>query len=114
MAFVCLLKTLNFKGKVITDSNHSWSEYLVPITIKNKIFDYKVTVDNTFDSVAWAPISIKEIVNWEKQTFKGQGNWYNEKANSEVEKQKINRLVVSVKSMENIEQSVVNYLKNHS
>jgi hypothetical protein len=114
MAFVCLLKTLNVKGKVITDNNHSWSEFVIPIAIKNKTIDFKVTVDNTFDSVSWLPISKKEIVTWEKQTYKGQGNWYNEKANSEIEKQKINNLIVSGKSMENIEQAVVNYIKNHS
>lgn len=112
MAFVCLLNTLGYKGKVITYNNHSWSEFIVSMKNKNnQTINFKVIVDNTFDNLEWNEISNNEILVWEKQTFKGQGNWYNEKAHSETEKQKTRNNTVETEASKRIEKSVVTYLK---
>lgn len=112
MAFVCLLNILGYKGKVITDNNHSWSEFIISMKNKNnQTINFKVTVDNTFDNLEWNEISYNEISVWEKQTFRGQGNWYNEKALSEIEKQKIRNSIVGNEASKRIEESIVNFLK---
>jgi hypothetical protein len=113
MAFVCLLNTLNYKGKVITNNNHSWSEFIIPMKTKtNQIQNFKVRIDNTFDEIEWKILSNKEITTWENQDFKGQGNWYNKKALSDIEKQKVINHLVAIQSMEHIDEKVVDYLKD--
>jgi hypothetical protein len=48
MAFVALTNLLNFEGKVIAEGNHSWSEFIIQLKLKNKQFqNFKVKVDNT-------------------------------------------------------------------
>ena len=49
MAFVCLLELLGYSGKVVTEGNHSWSEFLVSMKINsNSAQQFLFTVDNTF------------------------------------------------------------------
>ncbi len=112
MAFVCLLNTMNYSGKVITSDNHSWSEFIVPMKNKNnQTINYKVKIDNTFDSIEWSVISKNQIIAWDKQVFQGQGNWYNKKALSQIEKQNVTTISVSPISAKYIEEKVVSYLK---
>lgn len=111
MAFVCLLNTIGYEGKVITDNNHSWSEFIVQMSTEKKEKQYfLVRVDNTFDDLEWNTISEKEIQTWRKRRFEGQGNWYNQKANSEMEKQKTTNFIVSLETMKSIEEKLVYYL----
>lgn len=113
MAFVCLLNSMEYKGKVITNDNHSWSEFIISMkTENNQTSTFKVKIDNTFDGFEWSPITKNDISNWEKQSFQGQGNWYNLKALSETEKQKVQNLTVPISASNKIEESVVHYLKS--
>ena len=112
MAYVCLLSTLGFEGNVITNGNHSWSEFIVSLKSKNnENINFKVTVDNTFDKIDWKSITKDEIVLWKKQTGVGLGKWYNQKAHSDTEKKKTSDLIVSAEAAKNIEESVIKYLK---
>lgn len=112
MAFVCLLNTMEFTGKVITEGNHSWSEFIVPISNNTKIANYKFKVDNTFDSFEWEEISKEEIIIWKNQSFQGQGNWYNQKALSLTEQKNVSLINVSSIASKNIEEKVVAFLKD--
>lgn len=112
MAYVCLLSTLGHQGNVITNGNHSWSEFIISLKNKNNgTVNFKVTVDNTFDEIAWESISGNEVAAWRKQTGAGLGKWYNQKAHSDTEKQKVSDFTVSAEAMKNIEESIVSYLK---
>lgn len=112
MAFICLLNTLGYEGKVITNNNHSWSEFIVSLRKENnQLINFKVTVDNTFDNLEWNKISNNEISVWRRQSFNGQANWYNEKAHSETEKQKTINCTVGTEASKRIEKSIIVYLK---
>lgn len=111
MAFTCLMESLGFKGQVITSGNHSWSEFIIPFTKNGTTSQYKFKVDNTFDIIEWQSITANEIKAWSTQKFPGQGNWYNEKAHSVTEKQKVTAFMVSATAMGSIEQKVVDYIK---
>ncbi len=112
MAFVSLLETLNIKGKVFSEGNHSWSEFLIPITNnQNKVVNFIVKIDNTFDNIEWEVIAENKITSWKNNL----GNvplakWYNEKAHSKTEIEKIKTIQVSVKTASFIETQVVNYI----
>lgn len=111
MAFVSLLTLLNFNGKVIAENNHSWSEFIVPMTTKNhETINFKITVDNTFDRIEWLGIDSDELNKW--KNYKGinqMANWYNQKALGNTELQKISNHIVSPKAMHFIDQKLVDY-----
>ncbi|MGX7667040.1 hypothetical protein [Flavobacterium pedocola] len=112
MSFVCLLKTLGYEGKVVTNGNHSWSEFIVPLkNAGNKTTYFKATVDNTFDNLDWEKISPEQIKKWRNQKSPGLGSWYNEKANAPAELSAIKAILISETTMNEIETHVVDYLK---
>lgn len=112
MAFVCLMESLGFRGQVITSGNHSWSEFIVPFSKNGVATLYRFKIDNTFDGLEWQSITAQRVETWSKQTFPGQGNWYNKTAHSTSEKQKVSAFIVSAEAMNGIEQKIVDYIKN--
>jgi hypothetical protein len=116
MAFVCLMDMMGFKGKVIAQPPHSWSEFLVPMENKSgdKIL-FKVKVDNTYDIVEWERVSSKKSVfsRWSRLEEQAKrGEWYNRKAHSEAIQRTLRqtRVPMSVTSM--IETKVISYLRD--
>jgi len=113
MAFVALTNLLNFDGKVIAVGNHSWSEFIVPLKLKNGQFqNFKVKVDNTFNAVEWTTMDNTEIIAW--RNYNGNfslANWYNQKAKSSIELRKIKNHLASNSAMTSIEMKLVNYLE---
>jgi hypothetical protein len=112
MAFVCLLETLGFNGKVMTNANHSWSEFIISLSSKtNSSATIRVKVDNTFDHLTFEKITGEELSLWKKNVGNATlAKWYNVKAHSLSEKKKLKALVVSDGTMKTIEKSVAQYL----
>lgn len=112
MAFVSLLEIMKYEGKVIAEGNHSWSEFIVSMISKNNALkNFRFKVDNTFDKFQWEEIKPEEIENWKNyQGNSSQSKWYNEKAHSINEKQKIKEYVASPEAMIRIENLIVEYL----
>jgi hypothetical protein len=112
MAFVALTKLLGYQGKVIAEGNHSWSEFIIPLELNNGEFqNFRVSVDNTFNSIDWTQIESQEIPKWKE--YLGDSNlarWYNQKAKSKTELRNIENHLVSNKSMLRIENKLVMYL----
>ena len=113
MAFVALTNLLNINGKVIAEGNHSWSEFIIPLKLKNgQLQNFKVKVDNTFNAVEWTTIDNTEIIAW--RNYNGNvnlANWYNQKAKSSIELGKIRNHLASNSAMKSIEIKLVNYLE---
>lgn len=112
MAFVSLMDILGYKGKVIAESNHSWSEFIIPmIDNKNESQEFKVKIDNTFDLVNWDKISSADIIKWNNYQGKSkQAEWYNIQAHSEKEKGRIQMFPLSKAAINRIEKCFVDYL----
>lgn len=112
MAYVSLLKTLGFEGKVITNGNHSWSEFVMlnPYSSDKQTTYLKFTIDNTFDKMEWTTITQGELSEWQSKSFPEKGNWYNQKAHDSIELQKIRTFIISPTASKNIEEKVVIYL----
>lgn len=112
MAFVALIEILGFKGKVITDNGHTWTETLVDFSnIHKKNQKVKFKIDNTYHKFQWSMINDFQAKNWEEEN----GNtaialWYNEKSHDKNEHQKIEQYLISKKVMQKIENVFVNYL----
>lgn len=112
MAFVALLKTMNYNGYVVVSGAHSWSEFIISLTLYNgDTQNYKITVDNTFNTFKCAAIVPDAIAEW-KTTIENstQSAWYNQQAGSANELSRITNHVVSEKAMARIENRVVAYL----
>ena len=75
------------------------------------IQNFKVTVDNTFNSIDWTTIELQEIPEWKKYIGDSNlANWYNQKAKSITELRNIEKHLASNKSMLRIENKIVKYL----
>lgn len=113
MAYIALTKLLNYDGKVVAEGNHSWSEFVIPLMLTNrKLQNFKVTVDNTFNSIIWTKINQHEIAKWKDNYGNSPlAQWYNQKASSEKDLQRVKNHLVSKKFMSRIEIKIVNYLK---
>jgi len=112
MAFVSLLSLLDYKGKVKAKGGHSWSELIVPFQEAAGAYQQVlVRVDNTFDGLAFTPISKTEIKIWEQEMGDSKTTrWYNEKALSKKEQQKIRQHIVPSEVMAILEKKLVAYL----
>jgi len=112
MAFISLLCILDYKGKVKAEGGHSWSELIVQF--KQKSGDYqsiKIVVDNTFDGLEFTSIRKPEMKIWEQEMGDSKTTrWYNEKALSKREQQKIKQHIVSSEIMAVLEKKLVAYL----
>jgi len=115
MAFVALTNLLNFDGKVIAEGNHSWSEFIIPLKLKNgQLQNFKAKVDNTFNAVEWTTMDNTDIIAW--RNYNGNvslANWYNQKAKDANELRKIRNHLASNSAMNNIEMKLVNYLEKN-
>ncbi len=112
MAFVALTKLLNIKGKVVAENNHSWSEFIIPMTkLDNTTLNFIASVDNTYNKVYWEVIKNKDVAKW--SLYLGNSNlakWYNQKANSPTELNKIKSISIGSKRQKDIDEKVRNYL----
>ncbi len=112
MAFVALTTLFSYEGKVVAEGNHSWSELLISLKLTTgEIQNFRVNVDNTFNSIQWTKISQQEIPEWKK--YFGNTNrsvWYNQNAKSIKELSKIENHLVPNKSMSRIENELVEFL----
>ena len=112
MAFVSLVELLGFEGKVVAQGNHSWSEILVDMpskAAKNHIM-MVVKIDNTFDKIEWVKIENKDISGWRKDLGNAPlAAWYNQKAHSTIEKEKIRKYIVSKAASTMIETRFAQY-----
>ena len=112
MTFIRLVSLLNFKGKVKAEHGHSWSELIV--SFKQAAGTYQqviVEVDNTFDILKFNPITTTELKVWERALSDSKTKrWYNEKALSKREQQKIKEHIVSSEVMAKLERKLVAYL----
>ena len=113
MAFIALTKLLDFEGKVVAEGNHSWSEFVIELKSNmGQLLNFKVTVDNTFDSVDWSLIEEQQISEWKKYYgTTNLSNWYNRKAKSISELRRIENYLVLKESMNRIENKLVKYLE---
>ena len=112
LAFVCLLELLNYSGKVVPEGNYNWSDFINSISSQTgEIKIIKVIVDNTCNGIYWDEINANEIENLEMyQVNSSLANWYNLRAQSQNEKQRINNFIESIQATVRIEKSIVNYL----
>lgn len=111
MASVALLNILGIKGKVVAENNHSWSEYIVEMKMNNgKYAAFRVKVDNTFYAITWFPISNDEIKIWTADLGRSAlAKWYNSKANSATELEKIRKIIVSSATSADIERRILRF-----
>lgn len=112
MAFVCLLEILGFKGKVVASGNHSWSEFKIPMIVsEGKTQMFKIKVDNTFNIIEWNSFQDNPAGSWENTLGDAElSKWYNDKAHSDKEKQKIKNFKPYQQSIEHIEKNLVEYI----
>lgn len=112
MAFIALTTLLQYEGKVVAEGNHSWSEFIIPMKLNDgELQNFKVSVDNTFNSIDWSTINQLKISKWKESLGDSElPKWYNQKAKSETELNKIMSHLVSNKSMLRIENKLVLYL----
>jgi hypothetical protein len=112
MAFVALTKLVNYEGKVVAEGNHSWSEFVIKLKKTNGEFqNFKFIIDNTFNSFECQLIKNEEIAGWKLSLGNSSlAGWYNKKAKSSIELQKVSEYKVSQKAMARIEDNVVSYL----
>lgn len=113
MAFVSLLELLGYTGKIIAEGNHSWSEFIIPmISVSGSTEQFKVTVDNTFNSVYWEETDSSFINEWRMNNWNSTlEKWYNQKAHSQTEKSRINNHLVPKEAALRIENKLSNYLE---
>jgi len=112
MAFTSLLTILNYKGKVKSEKGHSWSELIIGLTKKSGNKEsYKVKIDNTFDKIEIASITNSEIRSWEADMGNSKNKkWYNEKALSKIEQEKISNFMIAPEVMKKLEKKMVRFL----
>lgn len=112
MAFVALMKTLNYRGKVKAENYHSWAEIIIPMkNINNEQTYFNVIVDNTFNSVDWVKFKIEQLKDWETQIGSiSQSKWYNKMASLQTELNMINGHTVFEMASTRIENQIIKYL----
>lgn len=72
-----------------------------------------VKVDNTFNVVNWTIITKNALQSWRKKVGKSNFEiWYNQKAKSTIELNKIKNHLVAKAAMESIENRLVNYINS--
>ena len=112
MAFIALVKLLDFEGKIVAEGNHSWSELIIPMRLNSgALQNFKVRVDNTFDQVSWSPIASQDLTTWRGYFGNtAEAGWYNRKANSRQELDRIKNHRVSSNFAVRLENNIVEYL----
>jgi hypothetical protein len=113
MAFVCLLDLIGFKGKVVASGAHSWSEFWLSF---GKIAGGEVPiiarVDNTYNSLSFEETALNGLNSWTNNFGNTkEAGWYNQKAHSGIEKQRIRNFRVSENAKRRISDSVGRFYK---
>ena len=113
MAFVQLMATYGYTGKVVPAGNHSWSAYLVRMEATDgQSVQMQVSVDNTFDRVDWEPLPKVSKAGWLKDFEAGRlPEWYNRKAHAAAEAAQIREITISQKAMLRIAGQVEEYVR---
>ncbi len=114
MAFVSLLDILKYKAKIMTQSNHCWTELILPMkSVNGQTIYMQTTVDNTYNNISWEPIKEANISLWEKQLGNVPlKNWYNQNAHSVSTQKIISTYIVSRKTSDRLQQSIEKYLRS--
>lgn len=116
MAFVCLNNAIGNNGKVVTDGNHSWSEFVTKFkTNQNDTLYVLTTVDNTFNSISNSTIEYDEYNEWLINLGDNKmAKWYNKMALSKEAINTICSIFVEKQVMQNIDKKLSNFLFENS
>jgi len=113
MAFSNLLSLYGYKVKIKQEGIHVWSEVLVDIQEEKEIKKIILTVDNTFNVIDFRMLKASET-EWLQDLGTGaQVLWYNRKALSPDERQKVKSISVSTEAVARIS-GLVNEWLNRS
>ena len=110
MAFVLTMELLGYKGKVVSSGNHSWSAFWVTFINKEGQKQLiEMEVDNTFNGMQGNPLATESnFTAWQKDIEDRKlPRWYNQKAHSLSEKEKVKNLIVSEPVAARIEKQVL-------
>lgn len=112
MAYVALLSTLGYEAKVVTSGTHSWTEVVKQlVNDKDKMQWFKFKVDSTFNHFNISAISDTQLKSWRANMGSiAIEKWYNKKALSSSEHQKIKNYVVPLSAAKRIELKICNYI----
>ena len=107
-----LLQILKYNAKVKAENGHSWTEIIIPFySLNYKKIYFKIKIDNTFDKISFHSISKKNINKWESDLGKSKTQiWYNDKAFSKTEQDKISTFVIDSKISAKLENTLVAYI----
>jgi hypothetical protein len=111
MAFSNLLSQFGYKMKIRQEGIHVWSEALVDVEENCRAGKLIIMVDNTFNIVRFSMLAKPESI-WRLDFGHGtQVTWYNRKALSSDEMQKVRSIRVSEKASARISDLVEDWLK---
>jgi hypothetical protein len=115
MAFVAIIGEMGFKGKILQDGIHTWSEIRFECRIRDGSFRPVVAVvDNTFDTIRWEALRTDaSMEEWLRDVGSGTHiAWYNRKARSRGQIEKLNEMRVPDRAAERITNLVSGYIKD--
>lgn len=108
MAFVSLLRILNFNANIITMGNHSTTEvFTYFIGLEKQSILFKVNVDNTFDRIDWVELEPDKKMN------PSPNDWYNRKAKSRTELNRLRNLLISPKCSNRVSMQIEKYFNSY-
>lgn len=95
MAFSCLMSLLGYEVKIKQEGIHVWSETLLEIRCEVGTERVIMKIDNTFNTVSFGKLGVSEKV-WKSDFGNGtQVKWYNQKALSSKELDKVKNIETS-------------------
>ncbi|MBX9850475.1 MAG: hypothetical protein K2X86_01815 [Cytophagaceae bacterium] len=112
MSYNLLMSFFGYKGKVVVSGAHSWSELWVEFkTTDNKQKSILLKADNTYDEFdSYEPDNGQTRAAWLADFGPDKYcKWYNYKARSETEKEKLSNVMVGTKASRRIEKMAVEY-----
>ena len=113
MAFVLLMETYGYQGKVVTNGNHSWAEFLIGLhNLHGQRQNFISRIDNTFDGLTWEMFSRDDSPEtWlAERGSERLHRWYNQQAHASTEREVVALLQVSPTAMERMAAQVHAYL----
>jgi len=115
MAFNTLLSIMGYESKVKQSGIHTWSEVLTKFVSNKGNYKYIISkVDNTYDTINWkkTPPGFNKM-NWLRDFGHGaQVKWYNRKAHSKKQRQKVQNIFVGKNAIKRIDTQVANFVKS--
>lgn len=114
MSYTMLMSFFGYSGKVIVSGGHSWTELWTEFkTLQGSQKSIILKADNTYDKFeTFEPEKNRTKNSW-LQDFGPDKycKWYNQKARSMTEKEKIRQIIVGKKASGRMEEMVVTYFK---